>query len=616
MTSQFQNLPGTVVSLNDGNLRVERPAPGSKITVLGVTTADLPLNEPTLMEDSNADRYNLNHPAINDSFGSKQSELGRGVAEVTQGVTVEFVKIAHGWGEEGFLYCGNSNFNGHIVTDTERYTALQETFDVLLNHDLDVVYIPGIYIDIKAPLDQVYDSDNATRTYDADVGDFAYQLADFCELASLENDAVISGLGRAPIRLRQFRDAYATSYFNKLSIAQISIESIDAAAKEIVVDSTLLGNSSSSSGDFQGEGIPYVGAKITVYYSTGSEDYYVASYDSSSATITVTETPVEGTDLLGAVEVFDGTETEFDTVRALMQTAFRRAFRGLNPTTTDSNSITLTEWNSFITDSLAFANNTNVDGHTALDDAATEPLYYRLWKATGGASANTDGSTGDVVDAHGYKVDLGRWISLGAMDGIAVNSWGSQVLRDIGNPDERAYISNGMGQYLSFILRLPENSSTTNKSLPGFSPSRSIRRTDADNMVAARYVITITKPGRGFVIARGITGAHNIDQYRRSDYVNLTTIRITAKVMDLTRRVADPYIGEPGNSARLAALRADLDDMFKQLMNEGNGFINRYSFTVEQTADQAVLGQVSIKAVIVPAFEVVKILVELDLSKT
>ena len=49
MTDVFSNLPGTIVSIKDGGLAVNAPAPSPKVTIIAVTTSDaLEIGEPTL----------------------------------------------------------------------------------------------------------------------------------------------------------------------------------------------------------------------------------------------------------------------------------------------------------------------------------------------------------------------------------------------------------------------------------------------------------------------------------------------------------------------------------------------------------------------------------------
>jgi len=118
---------------------------------------------------------------------------------------------------------------------------------------------------------------------------------------------------------------------------------------------------------------------------------------------------------------------------------------------------------------------------------------------------------------------------------------------------------------------------------------------------------------KGFVVASGVTGAHNVNRYLRSDYVRLTTVRIVHAAVDLIRAVGDKYIGEANNAPQLNALSSDIDQAL--LSMKSAGALNAYDFVVSSTPDQRVLGEVDINLTLVPAFEVVKINLTVSLAK-
>lgn len=602
MANNFPNLPGVVMTINDGNLRVERAAVGQKITILGVTTANIPLNEPVLLTDASAGRSGLFHPATN-TFSSKPSELNAALAETAKGVAVEYVKIAHGWGDEGLLYFDETDFDGHILTEQERYQALQETFDVLLNHDMDAIFCAGIFLNSKPDLVEIMDADGTTPTYGSLDGDFAYQLADFCDESTAENHTVIGALGKLPIRIEQFRASVKTDYYDKFSIVQDIANTVTAGTKTIVLDGALVGND-----------LPFHGSSITIHYPTGTRTYTVDTFDAVD-TIVVIEVPLESTVPVNvAFQAFDETAGAYTTFTTAIQAEYRLAFRGYHPTDTLSTSIpTLFEFQNYYNDAVVFKDNTNIDGVTAAAGAIL-PTNYRMFKMIGGAATNPNGGTGDILDGNEQKIDLGKWISMGALEGTSSNSFGDQTLNLIGFASESRYVSTGMGEYMGMVLRLRENDSSTNKPIDGFISNRDMKRSLADSVAAARYIFARRRPGGRFVVGVGDTGAYNIDENRRSDFVRLTTVRISGAIIKASRAVIDPYIGGPSSSQMIAAIRSELDEMFQLFVRDG--FIaNNYEFQFLQSADSAVLGQATLLQNISPAFELRKVFGELNLKK-
>lgn len=620
-TSSYPNIPGVFHGVNDNNLSIERAAPGQKITVLGVTTADIPINEPVLLRSASSDRFNVMHPA-NGTLPAIPSELNRGMAEAGKSVAIEYVKIAHGWGEEGYGFINHPDFDGHIITPTERFEALQETYDLLLNNNMDMVYVCGIYADKQTSLTQLLLPNNSTPAYSVSTGDLGYQLANFCEDSTSENQSCLSGIGRLPIRIKQFYEALDADYFSNLDLTAFNdVVTIDASTKTVTFANPFIASA-----------MPFKGSSILIHYPTGPRRYVVVDlgstlFTSSSSTssssisydqVILKETPVEyssGPNLKVRLQTFDTTSVMYDSVLTeSIQDAYRRAFRGYHPTDlTSTNKATLTEFQEFLTGAENFTNMLNFDGTTAAS-SALYPTNYRFWKATGGAVAFPNGSNIDIVDANGIPIDMGKWLSLCSLHGKSSNSFGDQTLSLYGFASERLYVSNGVGEYLAMALKLPENVSTTNRPIEGFFAERDIKRSTLDSLIGKRFLVTTSDPTSGFVIAAGNTAAYLIDNNRRSDYTFLTTVRITAKTLQGVRNVVRPYIGRALTASQFRAIDADLTVMYNNLVKDG--YIDKdYDFALDQTADQKVLGHATLRQSIRPAFELRKIFGETNLRK-
>ena len=144
-----------------------------------------------------------------------------------------------------------------------------------------------------------------------------------------------------------------------------------------------------------------------------------------------------------------------------------------------------------------------------------------------------------------------------------------------------------------------------------FRSQRSISLAQADSLVGSRYVTCIDKT-KGFVVASAVTGAYNIDQYRRSDYVRLTTVRIVQDAINLVRDTADSYIGEPNSAPQRNALGAAIDSALKGMQEAGA--LQRYNFNIFSSASDQVLGKATVELVLVPAFELTEITCIVSLS--
>lgn len=242
------------------------------------------------------------------------------------------------------------------------------------------------------------------------------------------------------------------------------------------------------------------------------------------------------------------------------------------------------------------------------DSLATsvDPSYFANWQAY-----DSDGNP--KTDSRGVKVDAGAYISViaaplrspGTQTKSAALTYGASIASTSRNID-------GAAAYAGLINSLAPQSSTTNKSIPGVVGLKMLSARQANDLTGMR-IVTLYSRTRGLVVAKGMTGAYNVSSYVRSDYVNLTTVRIVFATVDLIRAVADKYIGEPNNAPQMNALDAEIDQTLLTL--KGQGALNAYQFSISSTPDQRVLGQLDINLTLVPAFEIQKINLTVSLSK-
>lgn len=217
--------------------------------------------------------------------------------------------------------------------------------------------------------------------------------------------------------------------------------------------------------------------------------------------------------------------------------------------------------------------------------------------ADGGFIATDDGwPDGDQQsDRNDHLIDIGKYISVVGAQAILANSTST-----------RSYVASGAAVYAGFVSSLPGNSAPTNKVIPSVRLPFRISVSKLDDLAGARYVMFQAK-SKGNVVADAPTAARADSDYRR-----LTTIRIVKACIDAIRAAADPFIGEPITGARLAALETTIDQALMKLQK--GEFIQRFNAVVTSTPTQQVQGEATVELVLVPAFELRQITINVALA--
>lgn len=160
------------------------------------------------------------------------------------------------------------------------------------------------------------------------------------------------------------------------------------------------------------------------------------------------------------------------------------------------------------------------------------------------------------------------------------------------------YTANGQAAYAGMISSLDANESPTNKSIPNALRMRyDLSNAQLTALQGMRFVAMRKKPGRNPVVCDAMTAAAP-----GSDFVRLTTVRITYAAMDVVRTVCDPFIGQPNTVAKRNAMEAAITKGLSALVNLGA--LRKYSFTVSSSVTQQVLGIIDIELILVPVFEI------------
>ena len=263
----------------------------------------------------------------------------------------------------------------------------------------------------------------------------------------------------------------------------------------------------------------------------------------------------------------------------------------------------------FDTSSVLGAAFTEGDGITDAGADGT-PDNYAFWATT---DENIPTGTPPRYDAQveserrGAVVDIGKYLSVTTETVRFINEVSNQVDKTNG-----FYHGNIAAAYAGLVASLPSRIGTTNKVLGGTTPVRALSPSQVERLQTARFVAMRIRP-TGYLVNNGITFAHRINDVDRSDFTQLTTLRITQDALSFVRSRAIEFIGQPNNAEAKNALQADIDDALRIMQRLGA--LNRYDFNIQVNPAQATLGRMVIELTIVPAFEITTITVAIALAR-
>tara|TARA_R110002020_G_scaffold268819_4_gene484141 strand:- start:17948 stop:19831 length:1884 start_codon:yes stop_codon:yes gene_type:complete len=222
---------------------------------------------------------------------------------------------------------------------------------------------------------------------------------------------------------------------------------------------------------------------------------------------------------------------------------------------------------------------------------------FRAGEQYGGFIATSTGYVGDdeLVDENDALVDIGKYLSIVAHWGSLRN--GSSRLR---------YVGNFAASYAGFISKLGSASAPTNKAVKGATVLARVPAATLDDLATYRYISLVQK-AKGIVITDAPTAARP-----QSDYARLTTVRIVAEAVQRIRNVADVFIGEPMSTPQIAALDTAIDGVLNILKSEGK--LNNFKKVLRISPQDAVLGTARLDLILVPAFELRRILLTVSLA--
>ena len=274
------------------------------------------------------------------------------------------------------------------------------------------------------------------------------------------------------------------------------------------------------------------------------------------------------------------------------------------PIVSASGTPTLAEVETWVVALELYTNCSVYDGTTD-DNANGEPDNF-AFVATSDGHMPANYAGGDVEDAKGNKVDIGAYISVVAGEIRAVNEASNDLYPTLGY-----YNSDGAAAYAGLIAALPSMSAPTNKSINGVTLQNNISLSQANRLAGKRFMPIIEKP-KGVVAASAMTGAYNISDYSRSDFVRLTTVRIVHDAVNYVRDACDQFVGEPNNAPQRNAMGAAIESALVSMKDVGA--LRRYDYNIYSTPSDQVLGRATVELLLVPAFELQQVTVYISLS--
>lgn len=175
----------------------------------------------------------------------------------------------------------------------------------------------------------------------------------------------------------------------------------------------------------------------------------------------------------------------------------------------------------------------------------------------------------------------------------------------------RTQWTSGAGHYAGLVTTLAPHIATTNQEL---APVNRLRWTFAprntNDLIAKKYVTFMMKNNQ-IVVADGITTAPDLyigQDVVSSDYIRLSTLRITNFMITSVRQACEPYIGKPNEFSMYNSMNTAIKSVIQASIDQG--VIQDAKFKIELGAT---LDKSEVKLQIVPQFELRVINVDIGL---
>lgn len=190
-----------------------------------------------------------------------------------------------------------------------------------------------------------------------------------------------------------------------------------------------------------------------------------------------------------------------------------------------------------------------------------------------------------ITDREGSRIDIGKFISIVAHDFII--------------PDNKLAVNtpeNGAVLYAAVCSMLDKTNSPTNEQIPGARLAYNLSNAQANALAANKLVVFMNRGGVPRV-ASAVTCAQP-----GSGWTRYHTVDIVFNIIDLLRRVYDPYIGQGNTLEKRNALDSDIMDALKK-----EDTIVDFNYRLIQSPTDRLMGRLIIELELVPIGEMQKI---------
>lgn len=251
-------------------------------------------------------------------------------------------------------------------------------------------------------------------------------------------------------------------------------------------------------------------------------------------------------------------------------------------------------------------NSTNGLKNHSAESELTGYVSGSVQSAPGVISASYDGwardTDGSIATDHlGNNVDGGRAVTVfGAVCRQVLSSTRTRAAL-YGYGGEVSENTNGAVAFAAFMTTLNPGQSATNRQIPSIVQPRTIPASFGSAMLNAR-VATMVSRTTGFVVSKGITGAHNAGPYTKSDFTNLTSYDTVILAVDIAKSIVERYIGKQSAPEIINAMQYELDNGLHFLVQ--SNLAERVTASIIQTRDQQILGDLDVELDIVPYGEI------------
>lgn len=207
-----------------------------------------------------------------------------------------------------------------------------------------------------------------------------------------------------------------------------------------------------------------------------------------------------------------------------------------------------------------------------------------------------DNKGDEILDSEGKRMDIGWYTS------VVVGPDPVMISDTLGT-----YYGSAALAYAALVASLKPQSSPMNKALPKVKGMKyKFSNKQMDSLIGNRMVCFRLK-NEGTTTASSVP--YCVDAMTAGgpecDYARMTTVSIVTDVVDQIREVADPFIGEPNTIEQRNALSALIAKRLSRIYEKGE--VTYYSFEINATIQQVLLGECTISLTLVCPMELRKI---------